>query len=233
MEIRLDSYLSKYGVCSRRKAKVLVKNGNVWVNGAVVHSIIKVDEEKDVVSIDARPVNTKNLKYRYFILNKPVSILSSSKDDRGRKTVLDLVRVPERVYPIGRLDFNSSGLILLTNDGDFALKVTHPRYNIPKKYIVKTEEPLTVGRLDKMRKGVFIEEAKTLPCEIKKLDSNTFEIILHQGLKRQIREMCRAVNLTVNALERISIGSLTLGNLKPGEYRDLTKEEVQMLKDLF
>jgi len=233
MELRLDSFLSKYGVCSRRKAKVLVENGNVWVNGAVVHSIVKVDEDKDVVSIDAKPVKTKNLKYRYIVLNKPVGILSSSKDDRGRKTVLDIVRVPERVYPIGRLDFNSSGLILLTNDGDFALKVTHPRYNIPKKYIVKTEEPLTIGKLDKMRKGVFIEEAKTLPCEIKKMDNKTFEITLHQGLKRQIREMCRAVELTVSELERISIGNLNLGDLKVGEFRDLTEGEVEMLKDLF
>lgn len=233
MQIRLDSYLSKYGVCSRRKAKVLVEAGNVFVNGQVTKEIIKIDEEKDVVAVNRQRIDVSSLKYRYIALNKPVNILSTTKDDRGRKSVLDLVRVPEKVYPIGRLDFNSSGLILLTNDGDFALKLTHPRYHIPKKYIVNVLETLTKHQLDTLKRGVKIYDTKTLPCEIEKLDSRTFGIVLHQGIKRQIREMCRAVNLTVNALERISIGSLTIGNLKPGEYRDLTKEEVQMLKDLF
>jgi len=227
MEIRLDSFLSKYGVCSRRKAKVLVDAGNVFVNGVAAKNIIKVDEGKDVVIVNGKRVETASLKYRYIMLNKPVNILSTTKDDRGRKTVLDIVRVSEKIYPIGRLDFNSSGLILLTNDGDFALKLTHPRYHIPKKYIVKVLENVTKYQLNKLKKGVNIYDTKTLPCEIEKLDARSFGITLNQGMKRQIREMCRAVELTVKALERISIGHLTLGNLKPGEYRDLTKEELE------
>ena len=227
MEIRLDSFLSKYGVCSRRKAKVLVDAGNVFVNGVAAKNIIKVDEGKDVVIVNGKRVETASLKYRYIMLNKPVNILSTTKDDRGRKTVLDIVRVSEKIYPIGRLDFNSSGLILLTNDGDFALKLTHPRYHIPKKYIVKVLENVTKYQLNKLKKGVNIYDTKTLPCEIEKLDARSFGITLNQGMKRQIREMCRAVELTVKALERISIGHLTLGNLKPGEYRDLKKEELE------
>ena len=233
MEIRLDSFLSKYGVCSRRKAKVLASAGNVAVNGKVIKEIIKIDESKDKVAVNRKVIDISNLKLRYIALSKPVNILSTTKDDRGRKSVLDLVRVPEKVYPIGRLDFNSSGLILLTNDGDFALKMTHPRYHVPKKYIVNVLENLTKHQLDTLKRGVNIYDTKTLPCEIEKLGPRTFGITLHQGIKRQIREMCRAVGLTVFALERISIGHLTLGNLKPGEFRDLTNEEVQMLKGLF
>lgn len=225
MQIRLDSYLSKYAVCSRRKAKVLVENGNISVNGKIIKSIIKIDEENDFVEVDNKKIDTKKLKFRYIALNKPINILCTTSDDRGRRTVLDIIKIPEKIYPVGRLDYNSSGLILLTNDGDFALKVSHPRYELPKKYIVVTEELLTNRQLDQMRKGVRVYETKTLPCEIKKLESNKFEIILHQGIKRQIREMCKAVNLTVNSLERISIGNLKLGDLKAGEYRDLTDKE--------
>ena len=226
MQIRLDSFLSKYGTCSRRKAKNLINDGSVMVNGEMAENVIKIDELKDIVAVNGKQININKFTFRYIMLNKPVNILSTTKDDRGRKTILDIVKVFEKIYPVGRLDYNSSGLILLTNDGDFALKISHPRYHVSKKYIVKVEENLTDAQLDRMRNGVNIYDVITSPCEINKLNDKTFEITLHQGIKRQIREMCKSVNLTVSSLQRIAIGGLELGDLKPGEFRDLTEEEL-------
>lgn len=230
MEMRLDSFLSEYGVASRRKAKKLIEQGVVTVNGEIVTEVIRVDSSKDRIKVNNELIDPQKHKYRYIMFNKPLNVLSSTVDEWGRKTILDFVKAPEKVYPVGRLDYNSTGLILLTNDGDFSLKLTHPRYHLPKKYVVKTHQTIKQHHLDKLSKGVDIYDTTTIPAEVRKLGDKQFEIILMQGMKRQIREMCKVVGLTVTDLHRTHIGELGLGDLKPGEYRDLTNKEVMMLK---
>jgi 23S rRNA pseudouridine2605 synthase len=229
MLIRLDSFLSKYGVCSRRRAKILIESGTVRINGALVKDVTKIDTNTDSVSVNEEIVNPKNLNYRYIIFYKPLNVLSTTHDEHGRKTVLDYVKIPERVYPVGRLDYNSTGLVLLTNDGDFALKITHPRYDVPKRYLVETSQKIMQNQLSKMEKGVEIYGTITKPVITKQLGDISFEITLHQGLKRQIREMCKAVGLEVVSLKRTHIGALGLGGMKPGEYRDLNEKELRLL----
>ncbi len=226
MLIRLDSFLSKNGISSRRKAKDLIEAGLVSVNGAVVEDVVRIDPGNNAVLVEGKKVQPENLNFRYIAFYKPLNVLSTTEDEWGRKTVLDFIKVPEKVYPVGRLDYNSTGLLLLTNDGDFALKLTHPRYHVPKKYVVKTREKFSQKQLDEMAQGVEIYGEKTLPVEIKPLGEQEFEIILHQGLKRQIREMCKAVGLRVVELKRVQIGNLGLGDLKQGEFRYLTQKEI-------
>lgn len=231
MNIRLDSYLSKNGVTSRRKAKELIETGKITVNNKAVNEVIVIDTDKDEVKAFGKTVKETS-KYIYIMLNKPLNVLSTTHDDRGRRTVLDVVKTKERIFPVGRLDYNSTGLILLTDDGELALKLTHPRYEIEKTYTVCVNEVLDENSLNKMRKGVEIYGQITLPAEINKLNSHSFEITLKQGLKRQIREMCKAVGLSVASLERIKMGNLELGDLAEGEYRELTSEELNLLKKL-
>ena len=229
MEVRLDSFLSKHGIASRRKSKELILDGVVIVNDKTVYEVIRINPDKDKVEVFGEVVASKSPVKHYIMLNKPLNILSSTTDDRDRDTVLDLVKIDQSIYPVGRLDLNSTGLILLTNDGDFALKITHPRYHVSKKYIVKTRENISDAKLDRLRKGVTIYGQKTQPSEILRTSKNGFEITLHQGLKRQIRMMCREVGCHVIELHRSHIGNLSLGDLKTGEYRDLTEKEVKDL----
>jgi len=229
MKIRINKYLANAGVGSRRNNEQDIRDGKVTVNGRPATLGEFIDPEKDVIKIGEKRV-LQNNKRVYFALNKPLGVISSVRDEHDRKTVLDIVKTKERIFPVGRLDYNSTGLIILTNDGDLMLKLTHPRYHLPKKYFVEIKGSLQQNHIDAMQKGIQLEHQVTLPTEVKRLGKNTFEITLYQGIKRQIREMCRALGLNVVTIHRTDIGPLNIGNLKSGAFRNLTNKEVAMLK---
>ncbi len=231
MEIRINKYLSQCGIASRRKLETMLWDGEFEVNGerAVPGQII--DPSKDKITHFKKEIPMPK-EFVYIALNKPLDVVSSNDDEMGRKTVMDLVKSKERLYPVGRLDKDSTGLILLTNDGDLALKLTHPRYHLPKTYEVTTQEAVFEPQLRKLAGGVRVMGRKTMPAIVEKTARKSFKITIHQGMNRQIRKMCNEVHLTVKDLKRISIGSIQLGNLGSGEFRFLKPEEVESLKVL-
>lgn len=233
--VRLQKMLADCGVASRRKSEDLIREGKVRVNGKVAKIGDKVDPYKDKVYVSGRRVTAAaKPKYRYIMLNKPRGYLTTMSDDRGRKTVIDLIPdVPERVYPVGRLDKDSEGLLLLTNDGGFANTITHPRKHINKVYRVTVRPDINDEQVARMSDGVVIDNRKTLPAQIRIVsrytDKSVLEIVIREGRNRQIRKMCEAVGLTVIRLKRIQEGTVKLGRLKLGDYRDLTEDEVKKL----
>jgi 23S rRNA pseudouridine2605 synthase len=231
MEIRINKYLSLCNIGSRRKIEAMLWNGEFWVNKIKAIPGQMIDTEKDTVTYRGKSLKPIS-EFTYVALNKPLEVVSTASDEQDRTTVLDIVKIKERLYPVGRLDRNSTGLIILTNDGDLALKLTHPRYHLPKTYEVATEERIRNDQLEKLATGIRIRGVKTLPAEVERTGPKSFRIILHQGMKRQIREMCSEVNLTVSTLHRTKIGNVELENLAPGEYRLLSDKEVEGLKNL-
>lgn len=236
MEERLQKFMASCGIASRRKCEELILSGKVKVNGVIVKELgVKVNGNIDKIEYDGKVIKPEEKKV-YIILNKPEGYITSVKDEKNRKTVLDIVKVKERIYPIGRLDYDSSGLLLLTNDGDIYNKIIHPRVEITKKYIAVVKGEFKKQELEKFKNGVDIGGYITAKAEIKVLkyedDKTTVEIGIHEGKNRQIRKMCAALNHNVLALKRISIGKIKLGNLKRGEYRDLTKEELNYINSL-
>lgn len=235
MSIRINKYLTLNNIASRRKADDLIMEGRVFINGKLAelgdHVGIGVDEVKVDNKVIGENTTTADLKeFEYYLLNKPKGVLSSVSDDRGRKTVTSLINSSSLLFPIGRLDLMSTGLILLTNDGDLAYKMTHPKFHIAKKYLVKTREIIQKDQLKKVAEGgIEIEDKVTSKTEINILNAREFEITLYEGIKRQIRMSCRAVGLHVKALERISIGELELQGLLWGEYRTPTNDELQYI----
>ncbi|AHB40333.1 MAG: Pseudouridine synthase [uncultured bacterium] len=229
MELRINKYMALCGLASRRKSDEILLSGGVRINGRPAKPGDIVNTEKDTVTYKDMQLTPDN-KLEYYAVNKPLGVISSAKDEFGRKNVVDMVKTDHRLFPIGRLDRNSTGLIILTNDGDLALKLTHPRYHLPKVYEVTTEEPVSDEQLEKLSSGVSVYHEKTMPAETERLDYNFFKITIFQGLKRQIREMCKSIGLTVQTLNRTEIGPIKLGNLKTGSSRPLSKEEVTMLK---
>lgn len=229
MKIRINKYLADSGVGSRRQNEQDIRNGEVTINGRRAELGEFIEPKTDVILLGGKKVTPLH-NLVYIMLNKPVGVISSVRDEHGRKTVLDLVKVKQRVYPVGRLDYNSSGLILLTNDGELVLKLTHPRYHLPKKYFVEVKPVVQQNHLETMAKGMRIEGANTLPAEVIRLGKSKFQITLYQGLKRQIREMCGVLGLTVVTLHRTDIGPLNIGDLKSGDYRFLTNKEIASLK---
>ncbi len=230
-EIRLDSFISQHGFCSRRKVKELLEKRQITVNGIVAKSMMRIKQDKDVVKVGNKDIK-KNINIEYILLNKPINVLSTTIDTRGRRTVLDFVKTKNRLYPVGRLDYNSTGLILLTNDGDLALKITHPRYHVEKKYVVVVDKNITEDFLKSLKNGVEIYDSLTMPTIVKKNNNREFEITLFEGKKRQIREMCRVLGYETVSLRRVSMGNLSLGDLELGESRALTAEEIKGLKNL-
>lgn len=233
--MRINKYLASCGLASRRKVEELIKDGRIKVNGKVETNFGYDVQENDVVLFDEKPVTLPN-KFEYYMLNKPVGYISSAMDDRGRKTVTSLIKTSARIFPVGRLDFNSEGLILLTNDGELMNKLTHPKNNIGKTYLVEVNDYIDNETLNKLRDGVVIDNYKLHKCLIDVLDAKPnrtkMKIIIFEGRNREIRKMFEVFNKTVVFLKRISIQKLQLGNLKKGEYRNLTTEEVEYLKSL-
>jgi len=232
-KIRLQKFLSEAGVASRRKAEEMIRNGMVKVNGAVAQIGDSVDPKKDTVVVKGKKVRKEN-NLRYILLNKPRGYVTTTDDDLGRKCVLELVRdVKERIYPVGRLDRVSEGALIMTNDGAFANAMMHPSRHVPKTYRVTVRPAITDEQVDILSTGVDLDGRMTAPADIriisKEEDRAVLEIVLYEGRNRQIRRMCEAVSLEVARLRRIAVGSVKLGMLQTGEWRDLTPAEVESL----
>ncbi|MPM45751.1 Ribosomal large subunit pseudouridine synthase B [bioreactor metagenome] len=233
-EERLQKYIARCGISSRRKAEDLILNGCVKVNGIVVTELgTKINPEKDVVLVDNKKISEAE-GFIYIKLYKPEGYVTTVKDQFGRKTVIDLVDISERIYPIGRLDYNTSGLLLLTNDGDLANKLMHPKYHIYKTYIAEVEGRMSDEAVMRLKSGVKIEDYKTAPAivNIVKISSNSsiVQVSIYEGKNRQVRKMLDAVGHPVRTLKRISFGKINLGDLKPGAWVHLNEEEIKFLK---
>ncbi len=233
MLIRLQKFLSEAQVASRRKAEDIIAQGRVTVNGVVADIPgTKIDDERDAVCVDGKPVK-KAEKLIYIILNKPEGCVTTVHDQFNRKTVLDYVDdIEQRIYPVGRLDYNTSGLLLLTNDGDLTYKLTHPKHNIEKTYEAVVDKMPTASAMERFRKGIEIDGRKTAPAYIEKIGDNKLKIKIHEGRNRQIRKMCEAIGSPVKTLKRTAIGNLKLENIDKGKYRYLTDEEIIYIKSL-
>ncbi len=231
MLVRINKYLASKGVASRRKSDELIAKGLIKINGKVsTQTGIKIDPEKDLVEVDNQALSLEKESYLYFMLNKPYGYITTLKqNDSNAPVVANLFKDYPRVYPVGRLDKYSTGLLLVTNDGDFAYKLTHPSFNKEKEYLVTATSQITMGMIAKFQKGMTIDKYKTKPAIVKRISERQISIILKEGRNRQIRKMLQKVGLEVESLHRIRINKLLLGDLKPKEFRALTKEEVQML----
>ncbi|NLL90530.1 MAG: rRNA pseudouridine synthase [Dehalococcoidales bacterium] len=229
----LIKVLTAAGVGSRRKMSEAIKLGRVMVNGeAVTDFNHPVDMAKDKISIDGREVSTQSQKLIYIMMNKPVNTVSTVSDELGRRTVLDLL--PQkyrqyRLYPVGRLDKDSTGLILLTNDGELANRLTHPRFENEKEYSVSTNVPMKAAEMRRMEKGIMLEDGMTYPAIVKRLKGGDYSITIHEGRKHQVRRMFEAMGYTVKSLKRIRMGNLQLGSLAAGRVRELRQDEVDGL----
>lgn len=231
--VRLNKYLSNFGFASRRKVGDLLKNKILTVNGIrVLDKGFRINPEKDDILLDGKKLNPPELVY--IMLNKPKGIVSTSKDEKGRTTVVDIINSKVRLYPVGRLDADSKGLILLTNDGDLTNKLTHPKFHIPKTYIALIAGIVDEKKLQNLRNGVVLKDGKTSKSEAKILEQKpertVVEITIFEGKNRQIRRMCAALKLNLLELKRVSIGPVKLGDLEKGKYRNLTHSEVSALK---
>ena len=234
-EVRLQKFMAEQGVASRRKSEDLIRAGKVKVNGHVAEIGMKINPRKDLVTVGKQKLtNVKNRKMVYVMLNKPRGYVTTVSDELGRKTVMDLL--PDfgcRIYPVGRLDKDSEGLLLLTNDGSFTNCMTHPSHEYAKVYRVTVRPAVNDDILFNLRNGIEIDGRKTSPCEVTVLTEEenrvVLEFILHEGRNRQIRKMCESQGLEVARLKRISIGPVKLGMLKQGDYRELSEQDVKKL----
>jgi len=232
--IRLNKFLSSAGISSRRKADELILSGTVTVNGERVTSLgSKVDPSKDRVYVSGKQVVPVN-DHIYIVLNKPKDCITTAKDEKGRRTVLDIVRIKERVYPVGRLDRNTTGALILTNDGELANRLMHPRYEVNKAYEVEIEQGLSDEALRKLRTGVSLDGETSGPCEVYVLPQTKRKrvgIIMHEGRNRQVRKMFEACGYKVAKLHRVADGPITAEGLSRGEWRYLSKREIAALKE--
>ncbi|CEO09557.1 pseudouridine synthase [Paraclostridium sordellii] len=235
--MRINKYIASCGVASRRKAEELINEGRVKVNGKIINELsFQVDENNDRVEVDEKLIGLE-ARLVYIMLNKPEGYVTTVKDQFDRKSVIDLVKdVGERVYPIGRLDYETSGLLLLTNDGDLTYKLTHPKHEVDKTYIATLKGIPTLNEMKNFENGLYIEDYKTAPAKIKILKKNeeknycVCEIKIHEGRNRQVRKMCRAINHPVMNLRRKAMGKIVLKDVEIGQYRYLTQEEIDYLK---
>jgi len=232
--VRLQKYIASSGVTSRRKAEELILEGHVKVNGITVTELgTKISPQNDIVTVDNNKI-TAVQQFIYIKLNKPEGYVTTVKDQFNRKTVLDLIDIEERIYPIGRLDYNTSGLLLLTNDGELANKLMHPKYHIYKTYIAETDGKISDESINMLKNGVIIDDYKTAPAKVKLLkygnNKTQIQISIYEGKNRQVRKMLDVVGHNVRTLKRISFGEITLGDLKPGSWKNLSDEEIQFLK---
>lgn len=234
-KIRLQKYFTDCGVLSRRAAEEEIKAGKVRVNGIVAQLGDKIDPEVDTVEYKGKKIEAKKENdFVYILLNKPCGVVTSAKDEKGRTCVTDLVKCGRRIYPVGRLDLNSQGLILMTDDGELTNRLTHPRHEIPKIYEVDVVGKVTTEQLHTLNSSMTIDEYILLPVKTEFVSKNekftTLRMTLYEGRNRQIRKMCEQVGLKVAKLTRVAIGSITLGTLAIGKWRYLTPAELQTLK---
>lgn len=235
MEERLQKFLANAGIASRRKCEELILDGKVEVNGAIVTELGTKVSEKDIVKYNGKIVKTEEEKI-YILLNKPIGYVTTAKDQFNRDTVLDLIKINKRIVPVGRLDMYTSGALILTNDGEFVNMLTHPKNEIDKTYNVTVKGNVTNEDIEQLQKGVKIDdEYITKPAKVKilKIDKekniSRIQITIHEGKNRQVRKMCEAINKKVLALHRCKIGNIEVKDLKVGNWRYLTKKEVENL----
>lgn len=237
---RLQKFLAEAGVASRRKAEEMIARGDVRVNGEIVTEMgRKIDPKRDTVTCLGRKIDKKDTQPIYIMLHKPIGYVTTAKEQFGRPAVVDLIRgVNARIFPVGRLDYDTSGLLLLTNDGELTYKLTHPKHEVEKTYLAKLYGVPDEGALQKFRRGVVIDGKRTKPAKIQILERTkdgrfcTAEIVIHEGRNRQVRKMCAAIKHPVAQLQRVGVGALALGDLPQGKYRPLTEKEIQYLKKL-
>lgn len=235
--MRIQKFMAKCGVASRRKSEDLILQGRVKINGVITKELgVNVDLKSDIVKVDNNSIFLE-INLVHIILNKPTGCVTTVSDQFNRPTVLELIKnIDERIYPVGRLDYDTSGLLLLTNDGDLTYKLTHPKHEISKKYIAKLKGIPTEKALDRFRKGLKIENYITSKAKIEILERNKItsvvSIEIHEGKNRQIRKMCEKINHPVITLKRIAIGQIELSNLGLSKWRYLSNEEVNYLKNI-
>nr|WP_040402149.1 pseudouridine synthase [Alkalibacillus haloalkaliphilus] len=235
---RLQKVIAKSGITSRRKAEGLIESGRVKVNGKVITELGTKVAQSDEVAVD--DIIVEKEQPVYFMINKPRQVLSTVEDDKGRKVVTDLLpdEIEQRVYPVGRLDYDTTGILLLTNDGNLTNKLIHPKFEVDKVYVAKVNGELSREEALQLKKGVIhdgerLKAVKTRIIEVDKKKKKTkIEMVLHQGKNRQVRRMFEALGYRVEKLKRERFGTLTLGNLQPGQYRELTPHEVKQLADI-
>src|SRR6476660_1245205 len=225
--MRLAKYLAHCGVASRRRAEELIAAGRVTVAGEKVTDPARDVDESSGVTVGGRPVAPE--PHEVWMLNKPAGVVSTAREPGRRRAVVELVESPRRLYPVGRLDADSTGLILLTNDGELANRLTHPRYGVQKTYLLELARPPSEPDLDRLRKGVRLEDGPTAPAEVERLGERRVEITIREGRKRQVRRMAESIGNEVEGLSRIRIGPLDLGDLRRGEARRLDRREIAAL----
>ena len=234
---RLQKVIANAGYCSRRKAESLILEGKVYVNGNLVTELGTKVNNEDIIVVDGVTLN-KQVNKEYYLLNKPRGYICSVKDEKGRKVVTDLIDTKERIYPVGRLDYDTTGLLIMSNDGEFANMIMHPRYHLEKIYEVSINGLINGATLHKLEKGIYLEGVKTLPCKIKVINKDTehkttvLQIKLYEGKNRQVKKMFESVGHPVKRLHRLSVGCVNLKGLTPGTYRILKPQEVKDLKKL-
>ncbi len=224
--IRINKFIAEAGICSRREADRLIQKGQVKINGARAEIGATVSPEDDVV-VNGNRISSHKQKL-YIAFHKPYGVITTT-DPRRNNTVLDHVKTHSRVYPVGRLDVHSSGLLLLTNDGDIVNRILKSKHKLEKEYVVTVNKPIKLQDVQRLRNGIEIDGRKTLPAKVQKIEPRKLDITLVQGRNRQIRKMCEALGYDVKALERIRIGELYLDDLAPGKWRHLTKKEIESL----
>lgn len=234
-KMRINKYIAQSGICSRRKADELIANGNVKINGAVLKEAGYEVTDGDKVEVNGTQISAKQ-KAEYVLINKPLGMVTTVSDDKERLTVMDVVAdIDARLFPVGRLDYNTSGALIMTNDGEMAYRLTHPKHEVYKTYRARVAGILSNEKAARLRKGVDIGGFVTSPAKVNIIKgtqhSTIVEISIHEGKNRQVRKMFAAVGNPVQELERIAIGEIRLGHLKPGHYRKLTREEVEYLKN--
>ena len=225
--MRLNAYLARAGVASRRRADELIKTGRVTVNGerGQLNTFV---ESRDHVEVDGKRIAPQQLAY--VLLHKPAGVVTTARDPHGRRTVVDLVRHQSRVVPVGRLDADTTGALVLTNDGELAHRLAHPRYGVEKVYEVEVDGEPTEERLRRLCEGVELDDGRTAPARARRVGPNRLELVLHEGRKHQVKRMCEAVGLPVTRLHRPRYAALDLGDLAPGRWRELTRDEVEALR---
>src|SRR5437588_6999025 len=242
MQERLQKIIAHAGVSSRREAEAMIREGRVTLNGRVVSELgTRADPDRDHIKVDGKLI-THAEPHRYILLYKPKEVMTTVEDPQGRRTVIDLVRgIRERIYPVGRLDYHSEGLVLLTNDGDLAYKVSHPTHGSVKTYSVKVRGVPDQRSIEKLQRGITLEGKRTLPCEIERIKTtgrhddegnSWFQVKLREGRTQQIRRMFQAIGHPVSKLKRVAIGPISDPKLTPGVWRELTKQEVKMLETM-
>ncbi|MFV9510727.1 pseudouridine synthase [Tepidibacillus sp. LV47] len=234
---RLQKVIAEAGISSRRKAEQLIINGQVMVNGKIVTTLgVKVDPDRDQIIVNGKKIKSHPKKV-VVLLNKPKKVITSMKDPQGRKTVVDLIHISERIYPVGRLDYDTEGLLLLTNDGELANRLMHPRYELDKTYEAIVDGNPKEFELERLRKGIQLEDGLTSPAKVEKITINKknqakIKITIHEGRNRQVRRMFQAIGYSVIHLKRVQYGFLTLKGVSVGQYRFLNEEEICRLKQL-